>query len=301
VSVSAPGFDALDVRGKTCMVTGASDGIGLAAASALAGAGGDLVLVVRDEARGRAAADKIRAAHAQARVDLELCDVSSQAQIRALGARYEASKRPLHVLVNNAGCWNTSRRESVDGIELTWATNMLGYFLLTKVLEDVLVRSAPARVVNVGSGLAGGLDLEDINFQRRSWGALRPGVAAYAQSSQGRRMWTYAFARRNAGLGITANVMNPNNTRTGAFKKGGGVLGYLVHFGNLFVSESADKGADTAVWLAASASLDGVTGKYWEKRQEQHCSFRDAVREDELWALCERMTAKSEERAQVAV
>ena len=283
------------------MVTGASDGIGFAAATALARAGGEVVLVVRDESRGRAAADRIRAAHAAAKIDLELCDVSSQAQIRALGARYEASGRPLHVLVNNAGGWNTSRRESVDGIELTWATNMLGYFLLTSVLEPVLRRSAPARVVSVGSGLAEGLDLDDINFVRRPWGRIRPGVAAYAQSSQARRMWTYALSRRLGDAKVTANVMNPNNTRTGAFKKGGGVLGWIVHYGNLFVSESADKGADTAVWLAANGAIEGVTGKYWEKRKEQHDPFRDTVREDELWALCERMTAKSDGRVAVAV
>jgi NAD(P)-dependent dehydrogenase (short-subunit alcohol dehydrogenase family) len=295
------GLDVLDVGGRTCMVTGASDGIGLAAATALARAGGELVLVVRDEARGRAAADRIRAEQADAKIELELCDVSSQAQIRALGARYEASGRPLHVLVNNAGCWNTSRKQSVDGIELTWATNMLGYFLLTKVLEPVLQRSAPTRVVNVGSGLAHGLDLDDINFVRRSWGAIRPGVAAYAQTSQARRMWTYALARRLTGSGVTANVMNPNNTRTGAFKKGGGVLGWIVHVGNLFVSESAERGADTAVWLAASSSIDGVTGKFWEKRREVHCQFRDAAREDELWTVLERMTAASETRKQVAV
>ena len=289
------------VRGKTCMVTGASDGIGFAAASALASAGAEVVLVVRDEGRGRAAADRIRAAHAGAHIALELCDVSSQAQIRALGTRYEASGRPLHVLVNNAGCWNTTRKQSVDGIELTWATNMLGYFLLTRVVEPVLRRSAPGRVVSVGSGLAEGLDLDDINFVRRPWGRIRPGVAAYAQTSQARRMWTYALARRLGDAGVTANVMNPNNTRTGAFKKGGGVLGWLVHYGNLFVSESAEHGADTAVWLAANGGIDGVTGKYWEKRKEQHCPFRDTVREDELWAVCERMTAPSEGRVQVAV
>ncbi len=285
-----------DVHGKTAMVTGASDGIGLAAATALARAGAELVLVVRNEARGRAAVDRIRGVAPRVKADLELADLSSQSSIRALGARYVASKRPLHVLVNNAGCWQTARKDSVDGIELTFATNMLGYFLVTKLLEPVLVKSAPARMVAVGSGLAEGLDFEDVNFRRRPWGTIKPGVAAYAQSKQANRMWTWALARRLAGTGVTANVMNPNNTRTGAFKKGGGLLAKLVHLGNLFVSESAETGADTAVWLAASKDVDGVTGKYWEKRREVACQFRDPAREDALWALCERMTEQSAAR-----
>jgi NAD(P)-dependent dehydrogenase (short-subunit alcohol dehydrogenase family) len=295
VAVAAEGALAgeFDLRGKTCMVTGASDGIGLAAATAFAGAGAEVVMVVRNEERGKAAAERIRAAHPDAKLDLELADLSSQAAIRGLGERYVASKRPLHVLVNNAGVWQTARKLSVDGIELTFATNMLGYFLVTKVLEPALVRSAPSRMVAVGSGLAGGLDFDDINFDKRSWGAIKPGVAAYAQSKQANRMWTWALARKLAGTGVTANIMNPNNTRTGAFKKGGGPLAWIVHFGNLFVSESAAKGADTAVWLAASTELDGVTGKYWEKRKECECAFRDPAKEDAVWELCERLTSAS--------
>jgi retinol dehydrogenase-14 len=292
----AGGAEVYDLHGRTVMVTGGSDGIGLAAATALARAGAELVLVVRNDSRGRAAIDQIRARTPGAKVDLELADLSSQASIRAFAARYVASKRPLHVLVNNAGCWQTARRDSVDGIELTFATNMLGYFLVTKLLEPVLVKSAPARMVAVGSGLANGLDFDDVNFRRRAWGTIKPGVAAYAQSKQANRMWTYALARRLAGTGVTANVMNPNNTRTGAFKKGGGLLAKLVHYGNLLVSESAETGADTAVWLAASRDVDGLTGKYWEKRREVACPFRDPAREDALWALCEQMTEQSAAR-----
>lgn len=289
-----------DLYGRTCMVTGASDGIGLAAATALARAGADLVLVVRNLDRGRAAAQRITALRPNAKIELEQCDLSSQASIRALGARYVDSKRPLHVLLNNAGCWQTARRESVDGIELTFATNTIGYFLLTKLLEPALVRSAPARMVAVGSGLAEGLDLDDINFKRRPWGTIKPGVAAYAQSKQANRMWTWALARRLAGTGVTANIMNPNNTRTGAFKKGGGPLAWVVHFGNMFVSESAEKGADTAVWLAAANKLETVTGKYWEKRRETPCQFRDAQREDALLDVLEQMTAASAKAASPA-
>ncbi len=276
-----------DVRGRSCLVTGGNDGIGFEIASALAAAGADVVIVARSEPRGRAAIAEITSRFPGAKVDLELADMSIQSSIHALAERWVASGRPLHVLVNNAGGWSSARRETVDGIEQTWATNMLGYFLLTKLLEPVLRASAPARVVVVASGLAKGLDLGDVEFKRRRY----DGVKAYAQSKQANRIWTYALARRLAGSGVVANAMNPNQTRTSAFRKGGGISGWLAHYWIALVAKPASAGADTAVWLAAARDLEGVTGRYFEARREQPCDLHDVQRGDELWALCEHMTA----------
>ena len=122
------------------------------------------------------------------------------------------------MLVNNAGTWLTRREETDEGIERTWATNMLGYFLLTEALRPLLARSAPARVVNVASELAHDLDLSDVEFERRPY----EGVTAYAQSKQANRMWTWALARRLEGTGVTANAMHPGGVNTPLFRKGGG-------------------------------------------------------------------------------
>jgi retinol dehydrogenase-12 len=276
-----------DVAGKTCLVTGATDGIGFAAAEALAANGAKVVIAARNEEKGKAALAQIKELHPNAELEFEKVDFSSQDSIRQFAARYIASKRPLHVLLNNAGGWNIQRRESIDGIELSFATNHLGYFLTTQLLAPVLLKSAPARVVNVASGLARDLDFEDVNFKRRRY----TGVRGYAQSKQANRMWSWALSRRLQDKGVTVNVMNPGDTRTGAFKKGGGVLGWVVHFGNIALgAKSAAAGADTAVWLAASKSVAGVTGRYFEKREEVVCQFRDTAREETLWALCERLT-----------
>ena len=105
-------------------------------------------------------------------------------------------------------------------------------------------------------------------------------------------MWTWMLARRLAPVGITANAMNPGSTRTNAFKKGGGPIGWIIQGANLLVGKSAAAGADTAVWLAASPEVEGVTGKYWERRKEVDCQFRDASREEALWRLCEQLTAR---------
>ena len=268
------------------MVTGATDGIGEAAALALAAAGAAVVVVGRSEERGRATLGRLGARLPGAALSFERCDMSSQASIAAFAARYLDSGRPLHVLLNNAGGWNTARRTSVDGHELTFATNMLGYFATTARLLPVLLRSAPARVVNVASGLARSLDLDDLDFTRRRY----RGVEAYAQSKQANRVWTYALARRLAGSGVTANVMNPGATRTNAFGKGGGPIGWIIQYANLLVAKSAAAGADTAVWLSASPALDGNTGRYYEARRELADPFRGEAAEEALWQRCEELT-----------
>src|SRR5881397_549807 len=183
---------------RTCLVTGANSGIG------------------RETARRDVAATTGNPA-----VELMIVDLSRQASIRDFARAFLDSHPELHVLVNNAGIWANRRRESPEGIEQTWATNVLGYFLLTELLLDRLRESAPARIVNVASQLARDLDLEDVEFRRRSYS----GVSAYAQSKQADRMLTWALARRLEGTGVSANAMHPGGVNTPLFSKGGGLLG----------------------------------------------------------------------------
>jgi retinol dehydrogenase-12 len=282
--------DGFDLSGKTCVVTGATDGIGEAAALALLQAGGAVVVVGRSEERGRSTLARLAARVPGAAVSFELCDMASQASIAAFAARYLGSGRPLHVLLNNAGGWSTSRRTSVDGHELTFATNMLGYFATTSRLLPAILRSAPARIVNVASGLARSLDLDDLDFTRRRY----RGIEAYAQSKQANRMWTYALSRRLAGRGVTANVMNPGSTRTNAFAKGGGPIAWILQGANLLIAKSAAAGADTAVWLCASPAVEGVTARYFQARREVACPFHGEEAEEALWRRCEELTGLRE-------
>jgi NAD(P)-dependent dehydrogenase (short-subunit alcohol dehydrogenase family) len=249
-----------DLRGHTCVVTGASSGIGKETARELARMGASVVMACRSAERG-------------------------EASIRAFAGAVAKSHPELHVLVNNAGMWSARRHLSPDGIELTWATNQLGYFLGTELLLPSLQRPGSARIVVVASEFAGDLDLDDVSFVRRRY----DGMAAYRQSKQANRMWTWALARRLEGTGVVANAMHPGGVATGIFSKGGGLLGASASTYMRFAGKSPREGADTVVWLAASAEAEGLTGRFWANRAERACRFRDTPSEERLWQQCLEM------------
>jgi NAD(P)-dependent dehydrogenase (short-subunit alcohol dehydrogenase family) len=271
---------------RTCLVTGGNSGIGKETARGLARLGYRVVLACRDPERGEAARREIAETTGNPAVELMVVDLGHQASIREFARALRDRHRELHVLVNNAGVWSSRRREGPDGIEQTWAVNVLGYFLLTELLLDRLQESAPARVVNVASQLARDLDLEDVEFRRRSYS----GLSAYAQSKQADRMLTWALARRLEGTGVTANAMHPGGVNTPLFAKGGGLLAMAA---SLFAKVSArtpEEGADTVVWLASSPEAEGKSGEFWIDRRSVRCRFRDPEAEERLWTLCASMT-----------
>jgi len=276
-----------NLSGRTCLVTGANSGIGKQTALELARMGARVVLACRSVRRGEAARREIASATGSAAVEVMEVDLADQTSIRRFGKTFLERHPALSVLVNNAGIWSTRRRLSPDGIELTWATNVLGYFLLTELLLERLQGSAPARIVNVASRRAGELDLSDVQFQRRPYS----GVSAYSQSKQADRMLTWALARRLEGSGVTANALHPGMVRTAIFRKGGGPLGWIAALYSKLFGLSVAAGADTVVWLAASPAVEGMSGKFWSRRKERACRFRDPEAEEKLWRLCASMTA----------
>ena len=276
-----------DLSGRTCLVTGANSGIGKETARQLARLGARVVLACRNAQRGRAARDEIAQQTGNPSVELAVVDLAVQGAIREFAREFRRGHDALHVLVNNAGTWSSRREETADGIEATWATNVLAYFLLTDLLLDLIRQSAPARIVNVASELAGDLDLGDVEFRRRRY----DGVAAYSQSKQADRMWTWALARRLEGTDVTANAMHPGGVNTPLFGKGGGFKGMLGSVYAKVLGKSPAQGADTVAWLAASHDVDGQNGKFWIDRAEARCRFRGAAEEEALWSLCVSMTA----------
>jgi retinol dehydrogenase-12/retinol dehydrogenase-13 len=276
---------AADLSGKACLVTGASAGIGLATARGLVRLGARVIMAVRDPEKGERARRSVMGATGRA-VELAIVDVASQRSIRTFARDLAARHRKLDVLVNNAGIWSERRRLSSDGIELVWATNVLGYFLVTELLLPLLQEAGRARVVNVASELAGELDLADVQFERRPWS----GRSAYAQSKQADRMLSWALARRLAGTGVTANAMHPGFVATEIFGKGGGLVSQAVSLYSKLGARRPEEGADTVVWLAASPDVEGRSGLFWKDRQERRCRFRDEAGEEVLWSLCRDMT-----------
>jgi retinol dehydrogenase-14 len=251
-----------DVRGKTVLITGASRGIGLTAAAALAERGMRVVMVGRDPARTEAAAQTVRARARQVEVSTLLCDFSSQAAIRALADTVRQRWPRLDVLVNNAGGVHPTREITADGIEATFAVNHLGYFLLTNLLLDLLLASAPARVVTVASvgHRRGTLDFDDLGFARGGYSVMR----AYARSKLANVLFAAELARRLAGRGVTSNSLHPGAVATNIWSGAPGWAKPLIFlfFRPFFLS--AEKGGERIVQLVADPALDEVSGGYFE-------------------------------------
>jgi NAD(P)-dependent dehydrogenase (short-subunit alcohol dehydrogenase family) len=280
-----------DLRGRVAVVTGASAGVGKAAALGLARLGARVVLAVRNSAKGESVRREIVAATGNESVELLKVDLAHQDSTRAATAELRRRHPAVAILVNNAGVWLEKRQETPDGIETTWATNVLGYHLFTHGVRSTLEAGAPARIVNVASEFAKDLDLEDVELRRRPY----RGALAYAQSKQANRMWTWALARRLADPGgsgqkITTNAMHPGFVASELYKKSGGLLGKALSVYSGLRALSPEEGADTVVWLAASPEAHGLTGRFFVKRRERSCPFRGEPGEEALFSLCSRMT-----------
>jgi len=251
------------MQGKICMVTGANSGIGKATALELAQLGATVVMVCRDRARGEEARSEITTKSRNNAVDLLLADLSSQQSIRQLVENFQHHYTHLHVLINNAGAGAafTGRRETVDGLEMTFAVNYLAPFLLTNLLLDVLKASAPARIVNVSSNSheAGYIKLDDL--QAEHYKSMR----AYGQSKLAVVLFTYELARRLQGTGVTANCLHPGFVATNFGQRDvGPAVRLLVKLIGSF-GASPQEGAKTSIYLASSPEVEGVTGTYFVK------------------------------------
>ena len=273
------------MKGKLAIVTGPTSGIGREIATQLAAQGAEVVLACRDAAKGQATLEDIARRTGAKAVSVIHVDVANQASIREFAKAFRNTHSRLDVLVNNAGLNSRTRRQSADGIELTLATNVLGYHLLTHELLEILKASAPARIVNVASTYAGNLDIDDLQFTKRPYNPVK----AYQQSKACNRLLTWALARRLAGSGVTANAMAPGLVQTGLYRETPVPVRLLLRIIGLFHGRSVEQGADTAVWLASSPDVEGVSGKFFELRKEIPCQFRNAELEERLWAACDRL------------
>jgi len=274
------------MKGKRVLITGPTSGVGKEIAMQLAALGAELVLGCRDLKKGNKLAAEISRRSASAKVVVMHIDTSSQNSIRGFAREFHRKYRRLNVLINNAaGNRGTLPKvDSMDGIELTFATNVLGYFLLTRELLPVLEKSAPARIINVASSYASDLDLDDLQFKRRRFESFR----AYAQSKACDRMLTWAFDRRARGTDVTVNAMTPGLiTETGLYRNAEAEL--VTRLTKYSGGRTSAQGADTAVWLASSAEVEGVSGKFFEDRAELPCEFRNKKAEEKLWDICEEL------------
>lgn len=282
-----------DLGGKTIMITGASSGIGKHAAFELARMGADLVLVCRNPDKAEQVRHQIRERGGDpGKVDLIIADLASMAQVRRAAGEFLAMDRPLHVLLNNAGLLVYRRTETEDGFESTIAVNHLAPFLLTNLLLERIVASAPARIVTVASRAhmrsAGRIRLGDLH-SRHDYSPWR----VYGQSKLANILFTRELARRLAGTGVTANCLHPGVVGTGFLTNNGPWARMIMALGKPFLRSETD-GARTSIYLCASPEVEGISGEYFAEcaiaRTSSHARNDDDARE--LWNLSANMTGE---------
>ena len=281
----------LDLTGKIAIVTGANTGIGLEVARGLAMHRAHVILACRNVEKGKAALEELRGDTCNDRIDLEIVDTSLTKSIRDFAARVREKYPKLDVLVNNAGIWAERREVTAEGIERCFATNVLGYFTTTNELLPMLLATPHARVVNVASKMAKGLDLDDLEFERRPYS----GVDAYAASKQANRMLTWALDRRLDGKKVYANAVHPGMVAS-EITRADPTTGLLRRVSGPFFrifGKSTRDGADTALFVASSGDCEMSHGNFYEKRKIIPCKFRNEEREERLFAACEAMVARA--------
>jgi NAD(P)-dependent dehydrogenase (short-subunit alcohol dehydrogenase family) len=272
------------LSGKTCLVTGATSGIGKETAAQLAMLGAGVIIVARDAARGAAAAAEIRQRAPRAQLGITIADLSSLAQVRRLAAEVMTEYGRLDVLVNNAGVISLDRKLSADGLEITFATNHLGPFLLTSLLRGLLERSAPARVVTVASGVH--RQVRAIPWEDLAHGGQSGQGQAYAVSKLLNVLFTAELARRLAGTGVTANCLHPGFVRTALGREVTGIPGAAVRLA-LRLRPGPAAGARTSVYLASAPEVADQSGGYFVKSRPARPSAlaMDTQAAARLWAL----------------
>jgi NAD(P)-dependent dehydrogenase (short-subunit alcohol dehydrogenase family) len=285
----------MNLSQRHALVTGASSGLGKAVAKALAARGAHVLMVVRDPSRGEDARAEIVSASGNPAVDVLCCDLSSQAQIRALAAEVRGRVEALHLLVNNAGTAFPRHGLTSDGVERTLAVNHLAPFLLTNLLLDRLEAGAPARILNVGTRMSTAMDLDDLNWQRRPYRMMQ----AYGQSKLGNIHFTRELARRLEGRGVTVNCVFPGVFRSnlGGTDGAQGLFWKAVDRLLGWALKTPEQAAERVMYLLTSDEVAGVSGQYFGDRVpiKAPAQADDATASARVWQLSAALVGLADE------
>ncbi|MBE9473403.1 MAG: SDR family oxidoreductase [Chloroflexi bacterium] len=277
------------MKGKVCLITGATSGVGRATASELAEMGAAVIGVGRDSIKCTDVSSEIRNSSGNPNVEFLVADLSNQDQVRQLVRDFEARFDRLDVLINNAGAFFLRRKLSPQGIEMTWALNHLNYFLLTNLLLEQIKASPQARIVNVASGAhyRGKIHFNDLNLEKGY-----NGWKAYCQSKLANVLFTYELVRRLDDQGVTVNSLTPGFVATRIGHNTGPVLKYLVSLVQKLGGKTPEEGAETITYLASSSFVHGITGKFFIDKKAVNSSpiSYDQEIAQRLWEISELMT-----------
>jgi NAD(P)-dependent dehydrogenase (short-subunit alcohol dehydrogenase family) len=276
------------MKGKTVVITGATDGIGLEAAAGLGALGARLVLVGRNQAKGVVALEALRQRVPGIQAEMHYADLSRRDEIERLAPELLASAPRIEILLNNAGAFFAKRAEIEKGLEQTFALNHLGYFRLTAALRERLIASAPSRIVNVASEAHRNatLDFDDLQTAHGY-----NGWKAYQRSKLANILYTRELARRLSGTGVTANCLHPGFVRTHFGDNNRGLWGLGIRVSKLFGAISIPRGAETPVYVASAPEVEGLTGKYFDRCRvrEPNAAARNDADARRLWEISEKL------------
>jgi NAD(P)-dependent dehydrogenase (short-subunit alcohol dehydrogenase family) len=284
-----PSSRPVDMSGRVVVVTGATSGIGREVARGVARAGATTVVVGRGEGRAARAAEEIGRETGNPHVrSVRVDDLAVQAQVRALAEGLLAGFPAIHVLVNNAGAYFHRREVTPDGLERTFALNVLAPYVLSTLLLPRLRASAPARIVNVSSAAHQGARVDFADLQSS---ARYSGFSVYGSSKLELIWLTREFARRLSGTGVTVNAVHPGFVRSGFARNNGGAVAAGVRVASLF-ARSIRRGADTPFYLATAPEVDSVTGAYFSDRTQRPGSAEsnDMAKARQLMDACARFS-----------
>ena len=275
-------------NGKTCLITGATSGIGKATALSLAQQGASTLLVSRNKEKGETVRNEFIGKTGNANIQLYIADLSSQKEIQNLALKIKKDHSRIDVLINNAGGIFNTRTTTADGIELTFALNHLAYFLLTNLLLDLLRAAPAARIVSVSSQAHqfGTMDFGDLGYEK-GYNPMR----SYARSKLANILFTYELAKRMQGSSVVANTLHPGAVRSNFGKELSGIAGFVFKHFDIFM-RSPEKGAETVIWLASAAEAEGISGKYFLDKKEIRSSkiSYDETIATRLWEVSAEMT-----------
>lgn len=277
------------MAGKVCMVTGATAGIGKVTASALADMGAQLVITGRNPHKTKETAHQIASETGNNSIDYLIADYSDLQQVRDLADEFKSRYSQLNVLVNNAGAFFNTRKLTAKGIEMTFLVNHLAPFLLTNLLMENMQNGEPARIVNVSSDAhkQGTMDFDDLGFAKGYFG-----MKAYGRSKLANILFTYELARRLNNSNITVNALHPGHVATDIWKTNFKIIGPVLKWFMGLIALTPEEGADNSIYLASSTNLEGITGKYFVKREpveSSPISYDEGVAQ-KLWDVSSELT-----------
>ena len=277
------------MKDKVVIITGANKGIGKEAAKQIAKLGAKVYMACRSIDSANEAREEIVIESGNQNVFVRHLDLASVDSIINFAEQFKKEESKLDVLINNAGLWTKTKKLTDVNVEQTFAVNVLGHQLLTQLLLDELKNASPSRIINVASHYADGLDIDDINFDKRNYNE----TLAYKQTKQANRMLTREWARRLENDNISVYSMTPGFIPdTELFREQNFVGKFLIKVFALIEGRTIQEGSDTIVWLASADKINGSNGGFYNQRKEEKCKFNNPADEKKLWDKCEEFLDK---------